>query len=103
MIVDIASMLLIVTGMFFFVAGTLGLLRFPDVYTRLHALTKADNVGLGFVVCGLCLQTNSLSTVGLLIFIWLLVMLSGASASQLVAQAASHSPDSDSPGDKVKK
>jgi len=41
------SILLLLAGAVFFLAGTLGLLRFPDVYTRLHALTKADNLGLG--------------------------------------------------------
>ena len=34
-------------------AGSVGLLRFPDTLTRLHALTKADNLGLGLVVLGL--------------------------------------------------
>ncbi len=82
------SVVLIMIGTVFFVAGTLGLLRFPDVYTRLHALTKADNVGLGFVVAGLILQAATLTTALLLIFIWLLVMLAGASGCQLIAQAA---------------
>jgi multicomponent Na+:H+ antiporter subunit G len=49
------SAVLILLGAFFFLAGTLGLLRFPDVYTRLHALTKADNLGLGLTVLGLAL------------------------------------------------
>ncbi len=69
-------------------AGTLGLLRFPDVYTRLHALTKADNVGLGFVVIGLSLQAGSWATAGKLLLIWLLVMLAGASIANLVARQA---------------
>ncbi len=82
------SIVLIMIGMVFFIAGTLGLLRFPDVYTRLHALTKADNVGLGFLVAGLMLQADSLTTALLLLLIWVLVMLAGAGAGQLVAQAA---------------
>ena len=87
-ITQIGSVALIVAGALFFLAGTVGLLRFPDVYTRLHALTKADNVGLGFIVFGLVLQADSLTTALLLVFIWLLVMLAGASGAQLVAQAA---------------
>ena len=82
------SVVLIVIGTLFFVAGTLGVLRFPDIYTRLHALTKADNVGLGFVVFGLLLQAASVSSALLLVIIWLLVMLAGASSCQLVAQSA---------------
>ena len=50
---DIFSVLAIGSGAFFFLAGTVGLLRFPDALTRLHALTKADNLGLGLVVAGL--------------------------------------------------
>jgi len=88
MVLNFLSTLLIVTGALFFIAGTLGLLRFPDAYTRLHALTKADNVGLGFVVFGLVLQAASLTTALLLLLIWLLVMLAGAGGGQLVAEAA---------------
>jgi len=87
-IFQLLSVVLIIIGMVFFLAGTLGLLRFPDIYTRLHALTKADNVGLGFVVLGLVLQVDSFTSALLLIFIWLLVMLAGAGGGQLVAQAA---------------
>ena len=64
MLIDVLSALLILGGAAFFLAGTLGLLRFPDVYTRLHALTKADNVGLGLVVGGLGLQADTWSVAG---------------------------------------
>ena len=72
-------------GAIFFLAGTVGLLRFPDSLTRLHALTKADNLGLGLVVLGLLPQTSGILDAVKLIAIWLLVMLSGASISQLIA------------------
>ncbi len=49
---DIFTILAVLAGAFFFFAGTVGLLRFPDPLTRLHALTKADNLGLGLVVIG---------------------------------------------------
>lgn len=72
----------------FFLAGTLGLLRFPDVYTRLHALTKADNVGLGLMVAGLAIQAGSWAVVGKLLLIWFLVLLAGASVAHLVSRGA---------------
>ncbi len=87
-LIEYISSLLLVIGAFFFLAGTLGLLRFPDVYTRLHALTKADNVGLGFIVLGLCLQADSLFVVGKLLLIWVLVLLSGSSVAHLIAKRA---------------
>ncbi|VAX05285.1 Na(+) H(+) antiporter subunit G [hydrothermal vent metagenome] len=85
---DYLTVLLLIAGSVFFMAGTLGLLRFPDVYTRLHALTKADNVGLGLIVAGLALQAESWAVVGKLLLIWLLVLLAGASVAHLVATAA---------------
>lgn len=85
---DYLSAILLVVGGLFFLAGTLGLLRFPDVYTRLHALTKADNVGLGLIVAGLALQAASWAIAAKLLLIWLLVLLAGASVAHLVASSA---------------
>jgi len=85
---DLLSTVLLIAGAIFFLAGTLGLLRFPDIYTRLHALTKADNVGLGLVVAGLVLQVESLAAAGKLLLIWVFVLLAGASVAHLVAAAA---------------
>ena len=90
MLSDSLSAVLLLAGAAFFLAGTVGLLRFPDVYTRLHALTKADNVGLGLVLAGLALQAETLAGVGRLLLIWLLVLLAGASVAQLVARSAMH-------------
>jgi multicomponent Na+:H+ antiporter subunit G len=75
-------------GAFFFLAGTLGLLRFPDVYTRLHALTKTDNVGLGLIVVGLMLESTSVAEAAKLILIWLLVLASSSISSQLIGRYA---------------
>lgn len=85
---DYLSTLLLLAGAFFFLAGTLGLLRFPDVYTRLHALTKADNLGLGLMVMGLAVQAESWAAAGKLLLIWMLVLLAGASVAHLIARRA---------------
>jgi multicomponent Na+:H+ antiporter subunit G len=87
-VADWISAGLIVIGLGFFAAGTAGLLRLPDLFTRLHALTKADNLGLGFVVAGLAIYGGSWVTAIKLILIWWLVMFSSAVASHLIAQAA---------------
>lgn len=87
-LLDAFSIVAIVAGAFFFLAGTVGLLRFPDAYTRLHALTKADNVGLALVVIGLLPQMDGLLAAAKLVLVWLLVLLSGAVVSQLIARAA---------------
>ena len=71
----------------FFMAGTIGLLRFPDSLTRLHALTKADNLGLGLMALGPVaagrMAVRSVKMIG----VWLFVQMSGAiSRSRLIAR-----------------
>ena len=86
-LLDICTILAVSAGAVFFLAGTVGLLRFPDSLSRLHALTKADNLGLGLVVLGLLPQADGL-LVGLkLVAVWLLAQLAGATVTQLVARA----------------
>ncbi|MFN2347990.1 MAG: cation:proton antiporter [Thioalkalivibrio sp.] len=86
--IDVLSMLLIFAGLVFFAAGSAGMLRFPDVYTRLHALTKADNLGLGLVVLGLLIRAGALAPMLKLLLVWVLVLVAGAAACHLVAQRA---------------
>jgi multicomponent Na+:H+ antiporter subunit G len=85
-IVDVASIVAITAGAFFFLAGTAGLLRFPDTLTRLHALTKGDNLGLGLVVIGLLPHVAGPLAALKLLCVWLLVLVSGACAAQLIAR-----------------
>jgi multicomponent Na+:H+ antiporter subunit G len=87
LLLDLWTLVAVVAGGFFFLAGTVGLLRFPDSLTRLHALTKADNLGLGLVLLGLLPQVDSVFTALKLVCIWLLVLLSAATASQWIARA----------------
>ena len=79
-------------GAVFFLAGTLGLLRFPDTLTRLHALTKADNLGLGLVVLGLLPQVAWPLGALKLIAIWLFALLAGATVGQLLGAAVRPQP-----------
>lgn len=81
------TVLCVAAGAFFFLAGTVGLLRFPDTLTRLHALTKADNLGVGLVALGLLPQMDRLVDGLKLVLVWLLVLLSSAVVSQLLARA----------------
>jgi len=87
-VLDLFTLIAVTAGVFFFLAGTVGLLRFPDTLTRLHAITKADNLGLGLVVLGLVPQVDGVVTGLKLVVIWLLLMLSAGSVSQLIARLA---------------
>lgn len=91
MILDVVSAALVVAGCFFFTAGTVGLLRFRDLHTKLHALTKADNLGLGLVVLGLVLQADSPATALKLVLIWVLALLTAATNAHLLARDPSPS------------
>jgi multicomponent Na+:H+ antiporter subunit G len=87
-LIDLLSAVLILGGSVFFLAGTVGMLRFPDVFSRLHALTKGDNVGLGLTVLGLAVRAESVAAVGKLFLVWTLVLLAGATASHLIARSS---------------
>jgi multicomponent Na+:H+ antiporter subunit G len=84
--VSLFTILLVSAGVVFFAAGTLGLLRFPDTLSRLHALTKADGLGLGLITLGLLPLADGPLAALKLILIWALVMISGACAAQLIAE-----------------
>ena len=83
--VEFVTLVLLLSGGFFYLAGTVGLLRFPDSLTRLHALTKADNVGLGLVVAGLAVQADTWLMAAKLLLIWVLVLFASANVAHLIA------------------
>lgn len=85
---DWLSAVFLLVGAAFFLAGTVGLLRFPDVYTRLHALAKADNLGLGCIVIGLLFQADGVAAALKLVLVWLLALAASATVSFLVAHRA---------------
>lgn len=85
---ETASLILLLAGAVFFFAGTVGLLRFPDVYTRLHALAKADNLGLGLIVLGLLLKAPGVAMSIKLALVWLLALAASAAVSFLIARRA---------------
>lgn len=86
--IDGLGSFLIFTGLLFFIVGNVGLLRLPNVYSRLHALTKIDNVGLGFLALGLLLFANDFIIAFKLLLIWILVLTSSAMSAHLIAQHA---------------
>ncbi len=83
---EIITIVLLVVGCFFFLAGTLGLLRFPDLFTRLHALTKADNLGLGFIAAGMAVYISSPWAAVKIFFIWLFTLLASSTSCYLIAR-----------------
>lgn len=93
---DVVVIALLLIGCAFVVVGTVGLLRFPDLPTRLHAVAKADNLGLGFIVAALVLDAvgrggEAVTVAGVaakLLLIWVLALLGTAGNSHLLAGSA---------------
>lgn len=93
MLRDGFTVVMVVAGAIFFLAGSVGLLRFPDPLSRLHALAKADSLGLGLIVMGLLARAGSLLAALKLVAVWALAQLVAASISQIVARAARPGPE----------
>ncbi|MBM4241238.1 MAG: Na+/H+ antiporter subunit G [Euryarchaeota archaeon] len=94
-IVEIIVAILVVIGVIFNFLGVLGILRFPDVYNRLHASTKCVTLGEGGVLLGLTilgikmyLAGASISFVIKPILIMLFLLVTGPVASHAIARAA---------------
>jgi len=84
----IVSCLSIIAGLFFVFAGTVGVLRLPDFYTRLHAAGMTDTLGVELVLLGLILQAGfSLISLKLLMVAFFL-LLTSPTATHAVAHAA---------------
>ncbi len=85
---DAVGLALIGTGLVFFAAGSIGLLRLPDLHSRLHALTKADNLGLGLLAVGVAFLAGDLLIAVKLLLLWLLVLAASAASAHLIARHA---------------
>ena len=90
LIVDFVSLGLILAGSFFTVVGAFGLVRMPDVFTRMHAASVIDTLGFGLLIFGMMLQAG-LSLVTLkLVFLLALVFFVGPVVTHALAQACLH-------------
>ena len=84
-VLDALTVVAVGAGLVLFLAGSVGLLRFPDAPSRVHALAKADSLGLGLIVLGLLAQAGDPRTAAKLVLVWVFVALAGATVAQLLA------------------
>lgn len=87
------QVILLVMGCLFFAVGTLGLFRFSDTLTRIHALTKVDNLGLGFIVLALLPLAPSLAAGLKTVLIWAAALAASATSAHLIARAVHVRPE----------
>ncbi len=85
---NVVTILALLASVFFFVAGSVGLVRMPDTLTRIHSLTKADNIALGFVVVALLPQVGSVADAAKIVAVWILVQISSGAVAQLMGEVA---------------
>jgi multicomponent Na+:H+ antiporter subunit G len=89
-IFDTISWILLVFGGFLCISGALGLLRFPDFYTRMHAASVTDSLATAMILIGLFIQAESWLVQVKLVLVLLFVLLTSPTAGHALAKAALH-------------
>ncbi len=87
---DIISSVLLISGAFFGLSGAIGLFKFPDFFTRVHAASVTDSIAAILILSGLLLQTSFDINTAKLLFILLFLMLTSPAASHALAKSARH-------------
>ncbi len=90
LLIDILSWITILLGSFFVITGGVGILRLPDFFTRLHAVSMPDTLGIGLIVLGLVLQAGFTQTSTKLVMIFLFMLFTGPAATHALAKTALH-------------
>jgi multicomponent Na+:H+ antiporter subunit G len=90
LVVDIASWVFIALGSFFTIVGALGLIRMPEVFTRMHAASVTDTLGVGLLVAGMILQAGFGLVALKLVFLLALFLFTTPVVTHALAQACLH-------------
>jgi multicomponent Na+:H+ antiporter subunit G len=85
---DAASWILLVAGGLFCIVGAVGLLRMPDLFTRMHAASVTDTLGAGLILLGLMLQSGLTLVSAKLVLVGLLIFFTSPTATHALARAA---------------
>lgn len=90
LLLDILSWIALTLGGVFYLIGAVGLNRMPDVFSRMHATSVSETLGVGLLVLGMLLQAGISLVAVKLVFIVLALWTSGAVATHALARAALH-------------
>lgn len=88
MIADIAVGLLLAGGLFFHAVAAIGVIRMPDFYTRLHAVSKAETAGVVLTLAGLIVLAGVSLTALKLLFVGLFLFVANPTSTHAIARAA---------------
>ena len=89
-VLDIVSSILLIAGVFFGLSGSIGLFKFPDFFTRVHAASVTDSIAAILIIGGLLFQTSLDLNTAKLLFILIFLLISGPTASHALAKSARH-------------
>ncbi len=89
-ILDILSWVLISIGGFFCIVGALGVLKLPDIFTRMHAQGVIDTGGVGFMLMGFILQSGFTLVSARLFLLGVFIMFIGPSVTYLFVRTLLH-------------
>lgn len=90
LVIDAASWLLILLGSFFVVVGAFGMLRMPEVFTRIHAASLIDTLGMACLLFGMMLQAGFTLVTLKLVFMLALFVFTAPVVTHALAQACLH-------------
>lgn len=88
LLLDIISWIFLISGSFFCLTGGIGLMRFPEFFSRIHAASLTDTLGASLILIGLMFQAGLSLTLAKLIMILIFSLIAGATASHAMAKAA---------------
>ena len=88
MIADFAVGLLLAGGLFFHAVAAIGVIRMPDFYTRLHAVSKAETAGVVLTLAGLIVLAGVSLTALKLFFVGLFLFVANPTSTHAIARAA---------------
>jgi len=87
-VIDVIGTLLLGTGAFFSVVGCVGLLRMPDLFTRMHAASVTDTLGAGLLIAGMMVTAGPTLVGAKLAMLALLIFFGSPTATHALARAA---------------
>jgi len=90
LLLDVISSILLIAGVFFGLSGAMGIFKFPDFFTRIHAASITDSIATILIISGLLLQTSFDLNTAKLMFILVFLMITSPTASHALAKSARH-------------
>ena len=85
---NVITILLLLVGAFFMLAGTIGFVRFPDFYSRMHATGKCDTLGEGLMLVALIVYGGATFVSMKILFLIMFILLANPTSTHAIAKAA---------------